>query len=249
MDGLTAGLKNELQLMIYRKKTIFFFAISVFIPLLLIALFHSLQPVLGLFTVSPTYPVQMLEIYTIFLIPLFLFLEIADLFPQEVSSRTLKLALLRPITRLGAYTAKFLALGVAIGVLLLLLGTVSTLCNLIFGTPGTGSIDAFGLLKAYVAAFLSMWSLAALFVCVAQFFRSAGGFLVFSILIYVGTKAVPYFLQGFSSFSITSYTGWYSLWLGHSISVAKLATGSVFVLSSLVMFLALGYIFFERKEV
>ncbi|MFF2089591.1 ABC transporter permease [Paenibacillus sp. NPDC058174] len=247
MDGLTAGLKNELQLMLYRKKTIFFFAASVFIPILLILLFHTLQPVMGLIPVSSSYPVQMLEMYTIFLIPLFLFLEIADLFPQEISSRTLKLALLRPITRLGAYLAKFLALGIAIGALLLLLGTVSALCNLWFGS--WGSVDTFGLLKAYAAAFLSMWSLAALFVCIAQFFRSAGGFVVFAILIYAGAKVAPYFQQGFSSFSITSYTGWYSLWLGHSISAGRLATGSLFLLSGLILFLAIGYFFFERKEV
>lgn len=191
----------------------------------------------------------MLEIYTVFLIPLFMFLEIADCFPQEISSRTLKLALLRPITRLGAYTAKFLALGVAIGVLLMLLGIVSTLCNLFFGTPGAGSINLFGVGKAYAAAFLSMWSMAALFVFIAQFFRSASGFLIFSILFYTGAKAVPYLINGFSSFSITAYTDWYSLWLSHSIASGRLVTSSLFLLSSLVMFLMLGYIFFERKEV
>ncbi|AKG36263.1 ABC transporter permease subunit [Paenibacillus durus] len=249
MDGLRAGLKNELQLMIYRKKTMFFFLVSVLIPVLLILLFHALHPVLGLIAVSPSYPVQMLEIYTVFLIPLFMFVEIADLFPQEISSRTLKLALLRPITRLGAYLAKFLALGVAIGALLLLLGTVSTLCNILFGIPGTGSIDIFGLLKAYAAAFLSMLSLAALFIFIAQFFRSAGGFLVFSILLYTGAKTVPYFINGFSFFSITSYTDWYSLWLSHTVSTGRLATTSLFLLSGLIMFLTLGYIFFDRKEV
>lgn len=249
MDGLTAGVKNELQLMIYRKKTIFFFLVSALIPVLLVVLFHALQPVLGMISVSASYPVQMLEVYTLFLIPLFMMVEIGELFPQEISSRTLKLALLRPITRLGAYIAKFLALGVAIGVLLLLLGMVSTLCNLLFGTPGTGSINTFGMLKAYTAAFLSMWSLAALFVFIAQFFRSSGGFLVFTILLYTGAKAVPYFINGFSFFSITSYTDWYSLWLSHTVSTGRLATTSLFLLSSLLLFLTMGYIFFDRKEV
>ncbi|WP_025691280.1 ABC transporter permease [Paenibacillus zanthoxyli] len=249
MDGLRAGLKNELLLMIYRKKTMFFFLVSVLIPVLFILLFHALHPILGRIAVSPSYPVQMLEIYTVFLIPLFMFVEIADLFPQEISSRTLKLALLRPITRLGAYLAKFLALGVAIGILLLLLGTVSTLCNILFGIPGTGNLDIFGLLKAYAAAFLSMLSLAALFIFIAQFFRSAGGFLVFSILLYTGAKAVPYFINGFSFFSITSYTDWYSLWLSHTVSTGRLVTTSLFLLSSLLMFLTIGYILFDRKEV
>lgn len=249
MDGLTAGLKNELRLMIYRKKTTVFLAVSMVMPLLLILLFHALQPVMGLVAVSPSYPVQMLGFYTMFLIPLFLFLEIADLFPQEISSRTLKLSLLRPITRLGAYVAKFIALGAAVGALLLLLCIVSTLCNLIFGTPGSGNTDLWGLFKAYTAAFLSMWALAALFVLIAQFFRSAAGFLIFSIFIYAIAKAAPYVISGFSSFSITAYTDWYSLWLSHSVSSGRLVTSSLFLLSSLMLFLTAGYIFFERREV
>ncbi|MBY9078183.1 ABC transporter permease [Paenibacillus sp. HN-1] len=249
MDGLSAGLRNELQLMFYRKKTMVFFAVTLLIPLLLAALFRALHPVLGLAAISSSYPVQMLEIYTLFLIPLFMLLEIADLFPQEISSRTLKLALLRPITRFGAYMAKFLALGISIGVLLLLLGTVSALCNLGLGMADTGGLPFFNLIKAYFAAFLSMGALAALFVCVAQFFRSAAGFLVFSILIYAGVKAAPYFVKGFSYFSIASYTDWYVLWLSHSASAARLATGFVFLLSGMVLFLAVGFLLFDRREV
>ena len=43
MDGLRAGIKNELLLMLYRKKTLMFFIISAFIPLLLVLLFQSLH--------------------------------------------------------------------------------------------------------------------------------------------------------------------------------------------------------------
>lgn len=249
MEGLRAGIKNELLLMIYRKKTIMFFIISAFIPLFLVLLFQALHPILGIVAVGSSYPVQLLGIYTTFLIPLFMFLEISELFPQEVSSRTLKLTLLKPITRLGAYTAKFLALGIAIGGLLLLLGIVSTLCSVLFGAMNMGNVGIIGLIKAYVASFLSMWSLAALFVFIAQFFRSAGGFLVFSIFVFTGAKAVPYIIGGFSSFSIVSYTDWYSLWLSHTISAGRLATTSLFLLSGLMLFLSMGFILFDRKEV
>lgn len=43
MDGLRAGIKNELLLMFYRKKTLMFFIISAFIPLLLVLLFQALH--------------------------------------------------------------------------------------------------------------------------------------------------------------------------------------------------------------
>lgn len=249
MDGVTAAFKNEVQLMIYRKKTVLFFILSLFFPVILIALFHALHPVIGLVAVSSSFPVQMLQIFTVFLIPLFMFLEIADLFPQEVSSRTLKIALLRPISRWGAYFAKFLALTAAVSALLLLLGAVSLVCNLWFGTSAAGSLELSGMVKAYLAAFLSMCSLAALFVFAAQFFRSASGFLIFSILLFMVAKALPFLINGFSFFSITAYTDWYSLWLSHSVTASKLAGTSLFIVSSMVMFLGMGYIFFDRKEI
>ena len=150
--------------------------------------------------------------------PLFLFLTIADLFPQEISARTLKLVLLRPIHRVGVYTAKILALGVSIALLLLILAVVTSVCNTFLGAQDLGSLNFISYIKAYFAAFLSMWALSALFVFVAQFFRSTSGFLVFSLLLYAAAKVTPFFLKGFAFFSLTSYTDWYLLWLSHSVS-------------------------------
>lgn len=248
MYNLRAGLKNELLLMLYRRKTLFFFILAAAIPIVLALTFHALQPMLGLVAASSSYPIQMLNLYTIFIIPLFLFLTIADLFPQEISARTLKIVLLRPIHRVSVYTAKILALGISIAAVLLILAVVTSACNAFLGSQELGTINWFSYGKAYIAAFFSMWALSAVFVFVAQFFRSASGFLVFSILLYAAAKVTPFFLKGFSSFSLASYTDWYMLWLSHSVSAGKLITSSLFVTSGLILFFTLGYILFDRKE-
>jgi ABC-2 type transport system permease protein len=249
MISLQAGIRNELLLMLYRRKTMIFFVIAAVLPILLALSFHTLQQVLGLVAVSPSFPIQMLELYTLFMIPLFLFLAIADLFPQEVSARTMKLTLLRPITRFRAFAAKLLTLGTAIAAMLVLLAVVSFLCHAAIGTSDTGSIDLVGYGKAYMAGFLSMWALSSLFVFFAQFFRSASGFLVFSVVLYAAAKVSPFFVKGFASFSLTSYTDWYLVWLSHSVSAGSLLTSTLFVISGMILFFSLGYLMFERKEV
>jgi ABC-2 type transport system permease protein len=248
MFSLQAGLRNELLLMLYRKKTMFFFLASAVVPVLIAFSFNALQPTIGLLAVSQSFPIQMLELYTALMIPLFLFLAISDLFPQEISSRTLKLALLRPISRLGAFSAKVFALGIAIAALLVLLAVVTMACNVIMGTADLGTLDGFGYGKAYLAGFLSMWALSSVFVFAAQFFRSASGFLIFSIALYAAAKLAPFFIKGFSAFSLASYTDWYLLWLSHSVSSGRLFTSLLFVLSGLILFFSLGYMMFDRKE-
>jgi ABC-2 type transport system permease protein len=247
MGSLKAGFHNELLLMAYRKKTILFLIFSALLPVVLAVSFHSLQPIIGLMAVSQSFPIEMLSIYTLFLIPLFIFLTSADLFPNEVSSRTLKLSLLRPITRFQAFTAKMLALGTAIAVLLVMLAIVTTACYLLSGNAATAA-DLFSYGKAYFAGFISMIALSALFVLVSQFFQSAAGFLVFSIVLYAAAKLAPFFAGAFSAFSLTSYTDWYVLWLSHTVSTGRLISSSLFVLSGFVLFFSLGYLMFERRE-
>ncbi|BBH20708.1 hypothetical protein Back11_20530 [Paenibacillus baekrokdamisoli] len=249
MNSLKAGYRNELLLLGYRRKTLLFTIVSALLPILLAISFHAIQPIAAFVTVGTAFPIEMLSMYTLFWIPLFIFLTAADLFPQEISTRTLKLSLLRPITRFQAFTAKMMALGSAIALVLVVLFIVTLLCNLFLGhTSGLGAADWFGYGKAYFAGFVAMLALAALFVFIAQFFQSASGFLVFSIVIYAVAKVLPFFVKSFSAFSITSYTDWYVLWLSSNVSVGRLFSSSLFVLSGLVLFFSLGYLMFDRKE-
>ena len=239
---------NELSLILYRKKMIAFFAFSVILPILLAVSLHALQPLLGLVAVSQSFPIQMLSIYTVVWIPLFILTITADLFPSEVAARTLKLAFLRPNTRFQVFCAKVAALAVGIGALLVLLGVVTLICNVFAGTA-LSFAEGMGVFKAYVAAFVAMVALSAVFVFVSQFFKSASGFMVSAIVLYVALKISPFLLSAMSTFSPASYTDWHMLWISHTVAVSKLWSTSLYLLSSCVLFFTLGYYIFDRKEV
>ncbi|WP_282942118.1 ABC transporter permease subunit [Paenibacillus sp. RC67] len=247
MHSLKVGIVNELYMLLYRKKTIVLLCFSALLPIVLALSLHKLQPLMGLVAVSKSFPIEMLGFYTALWIPIFIFLTAADLFPNEVSSRTLKLSLLRPITRFRVFAAKASALLIAIAAILFLLGIVTVICSLALGSEG--SFNIVEVVKAYSAAWLSMAAVSALFIFVAQFFNSASGCFAFSILLYIAAKIAPFFTSVVSSFSPVSYTDWHLMWLNSTVSPLKLMTTSVFLLSSCILFFSLGYFIFNRKEV
>lgn len=248
MQTFKAGLMNEIWLMLYRKKVVMFFIVSALLPILLAVSLQALKPYLGLVAVSGFFPLQMLDLYAAFWIPLFIITVTADLFPNEIASRTLKLSLLRPNTRLQVFLTKVAALGVGVGVLLLILGIVTFVCYLFAGSPSSMTEFAH-IVLAFAASFVAMLALSALFVFVSQFFKSANGFVVFSIILFGAAKISPFFIRSISAFSPFSYTDWHVLWLSSTVSASRLMTSSLFLASSCILFFALGYYIFDRKEV
>ncbi|MZQ85381.1 ABC transporter permease subunit [Paenibacillus sp. 5J-6] len=248
MHKWSAAYLNELYLMFYRKKFVMYAVFSAILPILLAISLQALQPLLGLFAVSQSFPIEMLSIYTGIWIPLLIVTITADLFPGEVGSRTMKLALLRPNSRFQVYGMKTAALITCIAAILIVLGAVSSICNLFAGTTSSFT-EIIGMLKAYVAAFISMVALSSLFIFVSQFFKSASGYMVFALILFVAAKIAPFLLHAFAAFSPTSYTDWHMLWLSQTVSAGKLFTTSLFLFSSCILFMALGYYKFDRKEV
>lgn len=247
MHSLKAGIINELYLLLYRRKTIFFLLASAILPILFAVSLHSLQPFLGLVAVSRSFPIDMLGLYTMLWIPLFIFLTAADQFPNEVTTRTLKLALLRPITRFQVFLAKMAALVIGIAALLTILGTVTVASSLFVGDAG--SFQWTDVFKTYFASFISMTALSAMFVFVSQFFNSASGSFAFSIVLYAAAKLAPFFVPSVSAFTPVAYTDWHLLWLNPVVSSGRLITTSLFLGSSCILFFTLGYFIFNRKEV
>ncbi|MBV6715083.1 ABC transporter permease subunit [Paenibacillus chitinolyticus] len=248
MHRWKAGYVNELYLLLYRKKFGIFGAVSVLLPILFAVSLQALEPLLGLMAVSGSFPVQTLGFYTALWVPLFILTLTGDQFPHEVASRTLKLAFLRPNTRFHVFTAKVAAQGTAVAVLLALLFAVTLLCAMFTGTP-LGLAEGLSAAKAYAAAFAAMLALSAVFVFAAQFFKSASGFVVFGIVLYAAAKLAPFLVQSFPAFSPVSYTDWHLLWLNDGVPAGRRMTAALFLLSSSLLFFALGYYKFDRKEV
>jgi ABC-2 type transport system permease protein len=247
MPSFYATLRNELIKLYYKKKTVVFLIFSALLPIIAALLIGKLQGIIGISTTSEGFSINVLDIFTLFILPLFIFLLASDLFPGEISAHNMKLTLLRPVSRLKVFLAKTAALALCIAFLLLIIGLINTLCGAIFSDiqfVGGG----FNIIKAYLAAFFSMFAIGIAAIFISQFFSRSSSALIFLIVLFAVAKLLPVFFHSATYFSLAAYTDWHLLWIGHVVSVKARLTSLLFLLSSSVLLFSLGYYVFDKKE-
>lgn len=247
MHSLFASVLNETEKLWIRRRTKGFLLLALLIPLISAVLMALLQNNAGvIWGIGSNLPMLMLQLFTFALFPLFLFMTAADLFSGEVAARTMKLVLVRPITRNKAFASKIIAIAVFIALLLVTLWLSSVISGLFVpgGTTG-GVLDS---VKAYTAAFVPMIAIEMVAVFIMQCFNNSTGAMALIIFIYAAAKVIPFIFPAFSPWSVFSYTNWYTLWVGNGASVGKLTNSFILLLSYSIIAYTAGLILFERKQ-
>src|SRR4051794_30382829 len=107
MHSLTANVINETEKQFLKKKSVFFLILSVLFPIAGAALIANFQDKFGIASITASdYPILILGLFTSFVLPLFIFIAAADSFAGEASANTLKIVLVRPISRFKIYLSK-----------------------------------------------------------------------------------------------------------------------------------------------
>lgn len=248
MNSLYAGIINETEKMLLKKKTVFFLMLSFIFPLGAMASIKLLQSKLGFFAItSINYPIMILGLFTGFFLPLFVFTAAADLFAGELGDNTLKIALTRPISRFKVFLSKNISIGLFV---MIILGIVF-ITSVISGLFLDASVHFTGLsqgLLAYIVAAIPMVVLGVVAVFLAQFFQSGSGALTTCILIYIAGKAVPFVAPKLAKVILFSYTNWHMLWLGSSVGTGKLLNIFMLILAYGIIFFSVGYYLFDKKD-
>jgi ABC-2 type transport system permease protein len=247
MLSFNAALRNELIKLYYKKKTVVFMAFSALLPIIAALLIGKLQGIIGISTTNEGFAINVLDIFTLFVLPLFIFLLASDLFPGEISSHNMKLTLLRPVSRFKVFLAKTAALGLCIALTLAIIGIINIICGAVF-TDIQMVGGWFNIIKAYIAAFFSMFTIGIAAIFISQFFNRSSSALIFLIIVFAAAKLLPVFFHSATYFSLAAYTDWHLLWVGHAVSVKARLTSFMFLLSSAVLLFSLGYYIFDKKE-
>jgi ABC-2 type transport system permease protein len=249
MHSLMANILNETEKQFWKKKTVFFLLLSAIIPLAGAGLLASYQNKLGIATVtSASFPILMLGVFTSFILPLFIFMAAADSFAGEISACTLKITLVRPISRFKVYASKHISLAIYTILYLAAAGIASILSGFFFSVKSgmfQGVLDA---ILAFGVAVIPFIALSAIAVLIAQFTRSGSGALIICILLYLAFKAVSFFLPQVSLYSLTSYTDWHLLWLSSTVAMGKVTSIFMFLAACSILFFTAGFYFFDKKE-
>jgi ABC-2 type transport system permease protein len=248
MHSLFANVLNETEKLWNRRRTKGFLLLALLIPVISAILLTILQNNTGVISgLGSNLPMMMLSLFTFALFPLFLFMTAADSFSGEVAAHTLKLVLVRPITRPKAFASKVLAIVFYIAVYLGVLWIASVISG--WFVPGrnlTGGLP--DSIKAYAATFVPVIAIGLFTVFIAQWFNNSTGSMAMIIFIYIAAKLLPFVFPQISVWSVFSYTNWYVLWVGKGVSISKLFNTFMLLLSYSIMAYTAGLILFERKQ-
>ncbi|PYI53868.1 ABC transporter permease [Paenibacillus flagellatus] len=241
-----AGTYNETAKLLLQTKTRLAIALSALVPVLAALLLASLESRAGL-SLGRDLPQLMLGLFTAVWLPLFVFMAAAESFSGEYAARTIKLALLQPVTRASLFASKVAALLLYTAGLLAVVWVASAAAGLAFDSRTTiaGLPDS---LQTYAAAFVAMASLCAFAAFVAQWLRSGVGTLAVCVALYVAAKLLPFVFPEASVWSFFAYTDWHTLWLGGGVSAGKLLQAFAFLLSGSIISYMAGWYMFETKS-
>lgn len=249
MNTLSVNIINETQKLFSKKKTAVLFVLTALITIFAAVLVSNFESRLGIIAVaSSDFPIFVLNLFAGFFLPLFVCMVTADLFAGEMDERTLKISLLRPITRFKVYTAKLCTAGIYIIISLGFIFILSLILSFLLVGGNSVIMSLLKGLTAYAAAAVPMLLIAVATAFMAQFFKSSSGVLTFSIFIFIAMKIMAVIFPQYSQFLITSYVDWHLLWSGGKILTNQILNLFMFMVSYSIIFLATGFYMFDRKE-
>jgi len=250
MALLRANTINELVKLTARRKTLLFLLLAVLIPFAGLPVVTRVQSGFGITAVSSAdYPVAVLGLLTLFVVPLLIFLSVSDLFSGEFGDRTIRAMLVRPVSRLKIFTSKVLAVALLTAAQLAAGFAASAAASLLLPVSPDGRMAAIGEAAiAYAAAFVPMAAIIAAAAFAALWFRNGSGALAVCILLYAAAKLLGFFFPELAAYSPAAYTDWHLLLLQGSVPFGKLAAVFSFLLGCGIVFYTLGYYLFDKKE-
>lgn len=250
MDMVYANTINELQKIFLRKKNLILGIVTVIFSIALPVIFTFFQQEFGIAAIREAYyPVFILNTFSTSILPLLLFMIVTDIFVGEIGDRTVKVSLLRPISRFKVYLSKHLAVIIYIIIHLLTVFLFSFITSMLLNNQNmlAGFMDG---LKSYSVAVIPAIGLLIFTGFITQFFKNSSGALITLIFIYLAMQFIPVLLPSLSKVLFTSYMDWHLLWLANnSIELSQLLLIFMLLLSYIITFAAAGFYLFDRKNI
>jgi ABC-2 type transport system permease protein len=250
MVGFKAAFMNESVKLLKKKKIMAAAILSILAVVIGQIAVTTIKHGLGLRVVgSVEFPIAVLTFIAYTLLPLFAIFVAIDMFNGESSSNTMKITLLRPVSRFGVFSAKVLNLALFIAGNLLFIMVLSLIAGFIFNPSSASFIGIVKVLVSYGLTFFPVFVFGLIVVLLSNLIQ--GGLAVFflSILVFIGFNFLGIVFSSYSSFFITSMFDWYTLWISESINVFKISRQILIMFGCGIMLFTTGYYLFDRKDI
>ena len=249
METFKVTFINEIERMYKKKKAVVIIIISLVVIVLGQLLITGIRSGFGLRGASSTeFPVLVLSVFVNTVLPLFTALVSIDIFAGEFSHNTMKIALLKPVTRFKLFTAKVCAVAFFVLANLLLVMILSTLTGLIFNSSSATVVGFLRIIISYLVTMIPVMVLAMMIILLSNILRSSAAIFFLVIVLFLLSKALGFIFPQYSSLLITTMLDWYNLWNVAAIPVAKILRQLLIMLGYGIMFFTAGYYLFDKKE-
>ncbi|WP_309121255.1 ABC transporter permease [Paenibacillus sp.] len=249
MEGFKAAFRNEMFKLFKRKKMNAAAILAILAVVIGQVAVTAAKHGLGLRIAGGTeFPLVVLSAFSYTLLPLFAAFVAIDMFNGEFASNTMKITLARPVSRLGAFSAKVASVAVFIADSLLFVMALSLAAGLLFNPSTAGLGGVARVMVSYVVTFLPVFVFSLLVVLLSNVLR--GGLAVFflSVLLFLGFMFLSVLFPNASSFLITSMFDWHALWISEKINVFKIVRQGLIMTGFGVMLFTAGFMLFDRKD-
>ncbi|MDR6551427.1 ABC transporter permease [Paenibacillus qinlingensis] len=250
MEGFKAAFINETVKLLKKKKIMAAAILSILAVLIGQIAVTTIKHGFGLRVVgSVEFPIAVLTFISYTLLPLFAVFVAIDMFNGESSSNTMKITLLRPVSRFGVFSAKVLNLALFIAGNLLFIMVLSLLAGFIFNPSSASLVGIFKVMVSYGLTFFPVFVFALIVVLLSNLIQ--GGLAVFflAILVFIGFNFLGIVFSSYSSFFITSMFDWYTLWISESINFFKIIRQILIMSGCGIMLFTTGYYLFDKKDI
>ena len=249
MEAFKAVFINEIEKM-YRRKKAF---VAVFIALLVIVMGQLAVTVIrngfGIMAANGTvFPTMVLSLFVNIVLPLFTALVAIDMFSGEYSHNTMKITMVRPVSRFKMFSAKIAAIGFFVLVNLLFVMVLSILTGFLFNSVNTSVTGLLQIILSYVLTLFPVMAIELVVVFLSNIFKSGTTVFFISILFFIIFKGLGVAFPKYSSFFITSMLDWYDLWAITPLQIFKLLRTFLIITGYAIMFFTAGYYLFDKKD-
>jgi len=201
----------------------------------------------GLINVSlSNLPLNILSILTTVLIPLVIFMAVADLFASEQENGTIKAVITRPISRNEILISKMIAILIYVISILIVAFIIGLFMGILFGR--TQVINIPEIFIAYVVSIVPIIPTVLLSILISQLSRSSSSSVMLSVLIYIIIILLGIIVPSISSMIFTSYTNWYKLFIGAQMPIKSILVIIGLLIGYSLIFFSGAYALFEKKE-
>ncbi len=249
MNSFAAALQNEFEKIYRKKKTIVIIILAILTAVIGQLMVSTFQSGLGVrATDSISFARLVLEFFVNTIMPLFTAMIIIDSFSGEFAKNTMKVTLLRPVSRFKLYTAKITAAGIFIAVNLLIVMVVSLGAGLMLSPAENLVSGIWVVLVSYVVSILPMLILAIMVAFMANILKSGTIVFFLSIVLFILFKVLALIFPQYAALLVTSMLNWYSMWTAGTIPAAKLLREFLMMLSYGIIFFTAGFYMFDKKD-